>query len=146
MRRARVQDARVAGSAGDRFHGPSTAQAEADRVNVLISIQGRAMARVEPPQPRVIHIRVAKLSEARACGPGSLTLMHLQQALTNARVNVRGNDALNLGALARVRVFFVTIAVVRRDAPGVTRGRGRLVPHGGSEPESTICHERWLSA
>ena len=46
----------------------------------------------------------------------------LQQALANAKVNVRGDDALNLGALARVRVF-VIIAVVRRDAPGVTRGR-----------------------
>ena len=126
MRRARVQNARVAGGAGDGFRGPSTAQAEADRVNILVSIQGRAMAWVEPPQPRVIHIGVAKLSEARACGPGSLTLMHLQQALTNARVNVRGDDALNLGALARVRVFFVSIAVVRRDAPGVARGRGRL--------------------
>ena len=39
--------------------------------------------------------------------------MHLQHVLTNARVNVRGNDALNIGALARVRVFIVTIAVVR---------------------------------
>ena len=56
--------------------------------------------------------------------------MHLQQALTNARVNVRSDDALNLGALARVRVFIITIAIIRRDAPGVTRGRGGLVPHG----------------
>ena len=47
VRRARVQNARVAGGAGDGFRGPSTAQAEADRVNVLISIQGRAMAGVE---------------------------------------------------------------------------------------------------
>ena len=88
------------------------------------------MAWVEPPQPRVIHIGVAKLTEARACGPGSLTLMQLQQALTNARVNVRGDGALNLGALAHVRVFFVSIVVVTRDAPGVARGRGRLVPYG----------------
>ena len=88
------------------------------------------MARVEPPQPRVVHSGVTKLSEARACGSGSLTLMHLQQALTNARVNVRSDDALNLGALARVRVFIITIAIIRRDAPGVTRSRGELVPHG----------------
>ena len=86
------------------------------------------MARVEPPQPRVVHSGVTKLSEARACGSGSLTLMHLQQALTNARVNVRSDDALNLGALARVRVFIITIAIIRRDAPGVTRSRGRAGP------------------
>ena len=127
---ARVKDARVAGGAGDWFCGASTAQTKADRVDVLVSIQGRAMTRIEPPQPRVVHVGVAKLSETRACGPGSLTLMHLQQALANTRVNVRGDNALNLGALTRVRVFIVTIAVVRRDAPGVTRGRGGLVPHG----------------
>ena len=49
VRRARVQNATVAGGTSDGFRGPSTAQAEADRVNVLIGIQGRAMARVEPP-------------------------------------------------------------------------------------------------
>ena len=38
MRRARVQNARVAGGAGDGFRGPSTAQAEADRVNILVSM------------------------------------------------------------------------------------------------------------
>ena len=106
-----LQAAQVMGSAG-----PAQPRRK-DRVNILISIQGRAMAWVEPPQPRVIHIGVAKLSEARACGPGSLTLMHLQQALTNARVNVRSDDALNLGAFARVRVLIIAITVVRRDAP-----------------------------
>ena len=83
------------------------------------------MTRIEPPRPRVIHSGVTKLSETRASSPGTLTLMHLQQALANARINVRGDDALNLGALARVRVFVVAIAVIRRDAPGVTRGRAR---------------------
>ena len=48
----------------------------------------------------MIHVRVTELSKARVRGPGTLTLMHLQQALADARVNVRGNDALNLGALA----------------------------------------------
>ena len=43
MRGARVQDARVAGGAGDWFCGSSTAQTEADRVDVLVSIQGRAV-------------------------------------------------------------------------------------------------------
>ena len=122
MCRTRVQNTRVAGGAGDGFRRASTAQAKADRVNVLVSIQSRAMARIEPPQPCVVHVGVAKLSKTRACGPGSLALMHLQQALANAKVNVRGDDALNLDALARVRVFVITIAVVRRDAPGVTRG------------------------
>ena len=130
VRRARVQDAGVAGGAGDGFRGPCTAQTKADRVNVLVSIQGRAMARIEPPQPRVIHVGVAKFCETRACGPGSLALMHLQQALANARVNVRSDDTLDLGAFARVRVFIVAVAVVRRDAPSVTRSRGWLVPHG----------------
>ena len=114
----------------DGFRRTSASQAKADRVNVLVSIQGRAMAKIEPPQPRVIHGGVAKLGEAHASGPGTFTLMHLQQALTNARVNVRSDDALNLGAFARVRVFIVTRTVVRRDAPGVTRGKGRLVAHG----------------
>ena len=50
--------------------------------------------------------------------------MHLQQGLADARVNVRGNDALNLGALASA------IAVIWRDAPGVTRNGARLVLHG----------------
>ena len=71
---------------------------------------------------------------------------HLQQALTNARVNVRGDDTLNLGALARVRVFFVSIAVIRRDAPGVARAEEGWSRMAGSEPESTFCHRRWLSA
>ena len=127
---ARVQDARVAGGASDRLRRPGAAQAKADRVNILVSIQGRAMTWVEPPQPRVVHVRVTELSKARACSPGSLPLMHLQQALTDARVNVRSDDALNLGALARVRVFFVTITIVRCNAPGVTSGRGRQIPHG----------------
>ena len=78
----------------------------------------------------MIHVRVTELSKARARGPGTLTLTHLQQALADAKVNVRGNDALNLGALASVRVFLVSIAVVWRDAPGVTRSGARLVLHG----------------
>ena len=49
VRRARVQDARVAGSAGDWFCGSSTAQTEADRVDVLVRIQGRAVTGFEPP-------------------------------------------------------------------------------------------------
>ena len=89
------------------------------------------MARIEPPQPRVIHGGVAKLSETHAkSGPGTFIFMHLQQTLADSRVNVRSDDALNLGALARVRVFIVTITIVRRDAPGVARSRGRLVAHG----------------
>ena len=49
MRGARVQDARGAGGAGDWFCGSSTAQTEADRVDVLVRIQGRAVTGVEPP-------------------------------------------------------------------------------------------------
>ena len=88
------------------------------------------MARVEPPQPRMIHRGIAKLSEAHASGPGAFTLMHLQQALTDSRIDVRSDDALNLGASARVRVLIIAIAVVRRDAPGMARGRGWLITHG----------------
>ena len=130
VRCPRVQDARVAGGAGDGLGGPGAAQAEADRVDVLVGIQGRAVAWVKPPKPRVVHVRVAELGETSARGPGALSLVHLQQALANARVNVRGDDALNLGAFARVRVLFVAVAVVWRDAPGVARSGGRQVTHG----------------
>ena len=116
VRCARVQDARVASGASDRLRRPGAAQAKANRVNILVSIQGRAMAWVEAPQPRVVHVRVTELSKARTCSPGTLPLMHLQQALTDARINVRSDDALDLGSLALVRVFFITIIVVRCDA------------------------------
>ena len=48
MRGARVQDARVAGGAGDWFCGSSTAQTEADRVDVLVRIQGQGLSRHMP--------------------------------------------------------------------------------------------------
>ena len=86
------------------------------------------MTWVEPPQPRVVHVRITELGKARACSPGALSLMHLQQALTDARVNVRSDDALNLGALARVRVFFVTITVVWCNAPGRDEGQREAGP------------------
>ena len=130
VRCTRVQDTRVAGGASDGLRRSSAAQAEADGVNVLVSVQSRAMPWVEPPQPRVVHVRITELGKARACRPGALTLMHLQQALRDARVNVCSDDALDLGALARVRVFFVTITIIWWNAPGVTRGGGRQVPHG----------------
>ena len=130
VRCSRVQDARVAGGTGDGLSRPGAAQTEADRVDILIGLQGRAVAWVEPPEPRVVHVRVAELGETSARSPGALTLVHLQQTLTNTRVNVRSDDALNLGAFARVRVLFVAVAVVWRDAPGVARGGGRQVTHG----------------
>ena len=49
VRCTRVQDARVAGGAGDGFNGTRAAQTKADRVNVLVSFQNRAVARIEPP-------------------------------------------------------------------------------------------------
>ena len=130
MCRTRVQNARVAGGASHRLRRPSAAQAKANRKNILISVQSRAVTRIEPPQPRVIHVRVTELGKARACSPETLSFMHLQQSLADARVDVRGDDALNLGAIARVRVFFVTVTIIWCDAPGVTRGGGRQVPHG----------------
>ena len=42
--RTRVQDARVASSAGDGFRGTCTPQTKADRVDVLVSFQSQAMA------------------------------------------------------------------------------------------------------
>ena len=68
--------------------------------------------------------------------------MHSQQSLADARVNVRGDDALNLGALARVRVFFVTVTVVWCDAPGVTRGGRRLVPHDWLRAREHVLPEK----
>ena len=107
MCRARVQDARVAGGASHRLRRPSATQAKTNRENIFISVQSRAVTRIEPPQPRVIHVRVTELGKTGACSPGALSFMHLEQPLADARVDVRGDDALNLGALARVRVFFV---------------------------------------
>ena len=49
VRCTRVQDARVAGGASDGFNGTRAAQTKADRVNVLVSFQNRAVARIEPP-------------------------------------------------------------------------------------------------
>ena len=71
MRCAHVQNAGVARGASDGLGKPSTAQAEADRVDVLVGFQSRAVAWVEPPQPRVIHVRVAELGKASASSPPS---------------------------------------------------------------------------
>ena len=49
VRRTRVQDARFAGGASDGFNGTRAAQTKADRVNVLVSFQNRAVARIEHP-------------------------------------------------------------------------------------------------
>ena len=49
VRCTRIQDARVAGGASDGFNGTRAAQTKADRVNVLVSFQNRAVARIEPP-------------------------------------------------------------------------------------------------
>ena len=49
VRCTRVQDARVAGGASDGLHGTRAAQTKADRVDVLVSFQSHAVARIEPP-------------------------------------------------------------------------------------------------
>ena len=69
MCRACVQDASATGGASDRLSGPGTTQPEPDRVSILVGLQGRAVTRVEPPQPRVVNVRVTELSEAGARGP-----------------------------------------------------------------------------
>ena len=70
MRRARVQNARVAGGASDGFRGPSTAQAEADRVNILVSIRNSSQARTDSQARPLICSRVPK-AEPGAVVPAS---------------------------------------------------------------------------
>ena len=43
VRCPRVQDARVAGGTGDGLSGRGAAQAKADRVDILVGLQGRAV-------------------------------------------------------------------------------------------------------
>ena len=118
----RVQGAGVASGAGDGLGGPGASQAEADRVNVLVGLQGRAVAWIEPPQPRVVHVRVAELSKASACSPGSPHPSCICNRPSRTPASMCAvMIALDLGALARVRVLFIAVAVIRRDAPGVAR-------------------------
>ena len=72
----------------------------------------------------MIDLRVAEFSEPGATVPGALILVHLEQPLLNARVNVAGDEALNLHALAGKRVLVVATTIVRSDAVGVPQGRG----------------------
>ena len=58
VRRARVQNARVAGSAGDGFRGTCAPQPKADRVNVLVSFQRQRNRQAQQGacgRPRSLH-------------------------------------------------------------------------------------------
>ena len=70
------------------------------------------MARVEPPQPRVIHVHGAELGKPRVGPTRALALMHLEQNLLYAPVDAGGDDALNLHALARNTVLVVSVSVM----------------------------------
>ena len=73
---------------------------------------------------------VAKLGETHASSPRTFALVHLQQPLTDSRVNARSDNALDLDSPSRMRVLIIAITVIRRDAPSVARIRGRLILHG----------------
>ena len=138
VRCTRVQNARVAGGASGGFHRTSTTQAKTDRVSVLAGFQNRAVARVEPPKPRVVYRGIAKLCKTHASSLRAFTLVHLQQTLTDSRVNARSDDALDLGSLPRVRVLIIAITVIRRDAASMARSRGRLILHGWLGPREHV--------
>ena len=78
----------------------------------------------------MVHRGVAKFGKTRASSPRTFTLVHLQQTLTDSRVNARSDNALDLDPPSRVRVLIIAITVIRRNAPSVARSRGRLILHG----------------
>ena len=55
------------------------------------------MVRVVPPQPSVVNLSGAELDKPRV----ALALVHLEQALLDARVDIGGDDAVHFHALAR---------------------------------------------
>ena len=72
-----VQGSRLAGSTGHKFTPSGAAQAQANRVNVLLRMQHSSIMRVDAPHPCVINLSVTKFQQ-------SLILVHLKQLLTNA--------------------------------------------------------------
>ena len=83
---ARVQQARLAGNTRYGFAGAHPAQPRADWVNTLFTLLG-AVVRVEPPQPSVVNLSGAELEKPRVGRPRALAVVHLEQALLDARVD-----------------------------------------------------------
>ena len=78
--RARVLESVLVGSTRDRFAWPSAAQAQADRVGILLGLHCCTVLRVQAPHPRVIDLGIPKFLQTCAGPPGALLLMHLKQA------------------------------------------------------------------
>ena len=106
--RARVQGSGLAGSTRHGFARPSAAQAQADRVDVLLRFHHGTVMRVEAPRPRVIDLGVPKFLQPPASPPGALLLMHLEQAQMHARVHSIGDEVLDLQAFLGQGVLVVS--------------------------------------
>ena len=78
MGRACVEGFVPAGCTRHRFARPSAAEAQADRVDVLLGLHHDAVMWVQTPHPRVVH-SVPKFLQSHASPPGALLLMHLEQ-------------------------------------------------------------------
>ena len=70
---AGVEGAGLAGSTRHGFTRPSAAQAQADRVDVLLGHHHGAGVWVQAPYPHVIDFRVSKFLQSRASSPRSPT-------------------------------------------------------------------------
>ena len=120
-----------------RFTGTDAPQAQADRINVLLSDTAVV---IELPQPCVVNLRGAEFEKPREGFQGALILVRLKQPVLNARVDAAGDDALDLQALACKEVLIVTVATVRSDATcvpqkGDSKGRAEAKTAAGDLQE-----------
>ena len=85
----------------------------------------------------MVDVRVTELSEPRMGAPGSLVLVHQEQALVDARVHAGGDDGLGLQVL---------IIVVGSATASVLQGRGWQVLHGVAQRSSRSARASSSSA
>ena len=66
-----VQGSRLASSTRHRLTGTGAAQAQANRVGVLLRLQHSSMMRVEAPQPCVTNLCITQFQQSRVSPPRS---------------------------------------------------------------------------
>ena len=72
--RARVQGPGLAGSTRHGFARPSAAQAQADRVDILLGLHHGTVVRFQAPHPRVVNLGISKFLQP--CAGPQETKMH----------------------------------------------------------------------
>ena len=128
--RASVEGAVLAGSTRQGFARPSAAEAQADRVDVLLGMRAH---------PRVINLGISQVPAVAREPPRALLLVHSKQASLDARVHASGYEGLDLQPFPGQEVLVVPITIVRSGASRMSRRGSGLILHGVLGPREDVA-------